>query len=81
MNAVFWDVALCSSGVNRRHSATSQKTPLFVATAVKTSNSFTLLLLLLLLLALQQHSGQVFNYRIFWDMTPSLLTEYYQPSS
>jgi hypothetical protein len=52
-NAVFWDVAPCKSCVNRRfggtyllhcrftqylHGATSQKTPFFIVTAVKTSN-------------------------------------------
>jgi hypothetical protein len=41
-NGVFWDVMLCGSSKNRRfggtHSVTSQKTPLFIVTAVKTSN-------------------------------------------
>jgi hypothetical protein len=41
-NAVFWDVAPWRCRVNRRysdlHGATSQKTTLFIVTAVKTSN-------------------------------------------
>jgi hypothetical protein len=38
MNAVFWDMAPCRYYVNRRFGPTSQKTALFIVTAVKTSN-------------------------------------------
>jgi hypothetical protein len=45
-NAVFWNVVPCSSCVNYRftqdlHGATSEKTALFIVTAVKTSNLAT----------------------------------------
>jgi hypothetical protein len=38
-NGVFWDVMPCGSGKNQEpHGITSQKTPFFIVTAVKTSN-------------------------------------------
>jgi hypothetical protein len=36
-NGVFWDVAPCGSS-KKTHGVTSQKTPFFIVTAVKTSN-------------------------------------------
>jgi hypothetical protein len=38
-------------------------------------------IIMIIIIAVTANSGQAFYYRIFWDMTPSILAEYYQPSS
>jgi hypothetical protein len=37
-NGVFWDVTPCGSFLQEPHGVTSQKTPFFIVTAMKTSN-------------------------------------------
>jgi hypothetical protein len=43
-NGVFWDVTPCGTVLQEAHCVTSQKTPFFIVTAVKTSNLTNLFL-------------------------------------
>jgi hypothetical protein len=60
--AVFWVVAPCSLVATRLHGATTQKTAIFVVTAVRTSNPIDIQIMQKIVTALGVHyASQLFS--------------------